>query len=249
MSEAKPSKIPMQPKLQLVKRKADDHTDPSILRRYQQMMGALMYAVTSTRPDLAYTACYLARFSHAPGPEHLAALKQVYHYLVGTCDYGIVLDGKPDLSLVAYSDSDWNNDINNCVSVTGFVITLCGSPIKWSSRKQTCVTLSSTDAVYLAVTETGRFVRAFRLLLVDLGFRLDGPALTINPPSNVRSKLHFRKAHAIVISTTITTGADEMDLECIPTADHPANLLTKALPFPKMSEFRDAFSVIQLSTC
>jgi hypothetical protein len=46
MADAKPAKIPMQPKLQLKK-----HMEPSSAAtqtRYQQMMGSLMYAVTGT---------------------------------------------------------------------------------------------------------------------------------------------------------------------------------------------------------
>jgi hypothetical protein len=158
--------------------------------------------------------------------------------------------------MIAYSDSDWNNDINNRISVTGFVITLCGVPVKWSSRKQTCVTLSSTDAEYFASMETGRFVRAFRHLLVDLGFHLDGPTtIRIDNQSAIKRALqspfqessrnrHIDNCHHWICQYV---EAGKMDLEYIPTADQMADLLTKVLPFPKMSEHRDALHIIQLS--
>jgi len=51
---------------------------------YQSMIGSLMYLVTGTRPDLAYTISFLAQFSSCPPDEHIKAAKHVFRYVNGT---------------------------------------------------------------------------------------------------------------------------------------------------------------------
>jgi len=48
---------------------------------YQSMIGSLMYLVTSTRPDLAYTILFLAQFSSCPTDEHIKAAKHLFRYV------------------------------------------------------------------------------------------------------------------------------------------------------------------------
>jgi hypothetical protein len=53
---------------------------------YQQIIGSLMYLVTGTRPDLAYTIAHLSQFNSSPSVIHLTTAKQVLGYLPGTKD-------------------------------------------------------------------------------------------------------------------------------------------------------------------
>ena len=89
---------------------------------YQEMVGSLMYATTTTRPDLTYRVSVLTRFSHDPAEKHWAGVKRVFRYLKGTLDFGLTFWG--DLTqlegftgsqfngglLIRYADSDWDED-------------------------------------------------------------------------------------------------------------------------------------------
>ena len=53
---------------------------------YQSAVGALMYAMLGTRPDIAYAITSLSQFSNNPGYVHWIALKRVLRYLRGTIE-------------------------------------------------------------------------------------------------------------------------------------------------------------------
>jgi hypothetical protein len=45
----------------------------------------------------------------------------------------------------------------------------CGGPISWSSKRQDCITLSSTEADYVALTHAGREAAWIHNLMTSLG--------------------------------------------------------------------------------
>ena len=54
---------------------------------YASVVGAIMYAMLGTRPDLAFAIGQLTRFNSNPGPQHVAALKRVLRYLRSSIDF------------------------------------------------------------------------------------------------------------------------------------------------------------------
>ena len=56
-------------------------------------------------------------------------------------------------SIKAYCNSDFAGDINRCKSVSGYVIYMNRMPISWRSKGQKSVSLSSTEAEYMGLSE------------------------------------------------------------------------------------------------
>ena len=56
---------------------------------YLSAIGALMYLVNSTRPDIAFAVNLLARHSAKPTKRHWVGVKIVLRYLIGTRDLGL----------------------------------------------------------------------------------------------------------------------------------------------------------------
>ncbi|CAI7872967.1 unnamed protein product [Closterium sp. NIES-53] len=80
---------------------------------YPELVGCLMYLMTSTRPDLAYPLSILARYV-APGkhrPEHWEAAKRVLRYLCSTSGMGLILGGRGLVVLTGYADASWVDDL------------------------------------------------------------------------------------------------------------------------------------------
>jgi hypothetical protein len=152
---------------------------------YAAAVGMLLYVSSNTRPDIQFAVHQVARFSHSPKVSHGQAIKRIVRYLVGTRDKGIRF--QPDLQqgLDCWVDADFAGlygyeDEQDPVSVksrTGFVLTLFGCPVLWSSKLQTDITLSSTAAEYVAFSMAMREMLPMRVLLQELSAKMDLPTL------------------------------------------------------------------------
>ena len=66
-----------------------DPAHPTLVKPYQKRVGALMYACTATRPDLAYAVHQHCRCLSRPTPELMAELDYVFSYLADNIMVGI----------------------------------------------------------------------------------------------------------------------------------------------------------------
>ncbi|GJU02551.1 zinc finger, CCHC-type containing protein [Tanacetum coccineum] len=117
---------------------------------YSRAIGCLMYAMTSTRPDIAYAVGRLSRFTSNPSRQHWKAITRVFKYLRGTKDYGLSYVGYPSV-LEGYSDASWINHVEDSSSTSGWVFLLGGGAISWASKKQTCITSSTMESEFVAL--------------------------------------------------------------------------------------------------
>jgi hypothetical protein len=155
MALSKPCDTPMAESLDLPKLES-----PTIDRTlYQRLVGSLMYAMISTRPDIAYATGLLAQHAANPGDEHWSAGKRVLRYLQGTKELGVVYRRSNPLKPLGYVDADYAGDKNTSRSTTGWTFLMAGGAVAWSSRKQPTVSLSSTEAEYVAAASAARDIR------------------------------------------------------------------------------------------
>ncbi|CAI7903286.1 unnamed protein product [Closterium sp. NIES-54] len=112
---------------------SDDFVEPSGL--HPELVGCLMYLMTSTRPDLAYPLSILARYV-APGrhrPEHWEAAKRVLRYLCSTSGMGLVLGGRGSVVLTGHADASWVDDLATQQSSQGYDFSLGSDSVSWRS--------------------------------------------------------------------------------------------------------------------
>ena len=253
MRDAKPASTPLVPNTVLEPGlvKPDEATS----RRYRQLIGSLTYAMTGTRPDLAFAVGYLGRFSEKPTSEHWAAGMHVLRYIAGTLDYGLAY-GQPgsDLVLRGYSDSTWISCPETSRSTNGYVITLGGCAIAWQSHRQSRIASSSTDAEYLGLTDCSKTIIGVRDLLGELGLTQNGPttlygdntganALARNPAAHQRTR-HVRLTEHLVREHV---AAGHVSIQYLPTDDMCADTLTKPLPAPAFIKFRAQLGVVKVN--
>ncbi|CAO2822826.1 unnamed protein product [Amaranthus hypochondriacus] len=105
----------------------------------------------------------------APSTDHYNALLHTLNYVYSTIGQGILLKASTQLSLQAFSDSDWASCPNSRRSVTGYILLLGNSPISWKSKKQATVSRSSSEAEYRALATASSEITWVVRLLEDLG--------------------------------------------------------------------------------
>ncbi len=125
---------------------------------YQQQIGSLMYLMTATRPDIAFSVSNCARFMSNPNKEHFNALNRIWQYVKTTKNKGLLYESSDDITLTlkGYVDSDWGGDFTTRKSTTGYLFLLGNAPISWSSKLQKSVAISSCEAEYMALKEAAK---------------------------------------------------------------------------------------------
>nr|GEV66525.1 zinc finger, CCHC-type [Tanacetum cinerariifolium] len=93
---------------------------------YSRVIGCLMYAMTCTRPDIAFAVGKLSRYTSNPGTQHWQAIQRVLKYLKKTMDYRLVYSGYP-LVLEGYTDASWISNTDDNSSTSDWVFQLGGA--------------------------------------------------------------------------------------------------------------------------
>ncbi|XP_019263601.1 PREDICTED: uncharacterized protein LOC109241328 [Nicotiana attenuata] len=119
-------------------------SDPSLYRR---LVGKLNF-LQNTRPDISFSVQHLSQFLQKPQVPHMMAALHVLRYLINDPAHSVLHSSSLDFSLLAYYDSDCASCVVSCKSVSGYYISLGGSPVSWKSKKQPTISLSSAEAEY-----------------------------------------------------------------------------------------------------
>ena len=65
-------------------------------------------------------------------------------------------------------DADWAGDTDTRRSHTGYILMMNG-PISWKSRRQLIVSLSTSEAEFVAASQAGQVALYLREILKDFG--------------------------------------------------------------------------------
>ena len=243
LNNIKTVKTPEDPSKKLQAEKGST-SDADFRKKYQAMVGSLMYLMTVSRPDIAHSVGVVSRYSANPSDDHMAAVVRIYAYLKSTMTLGLryspqIPGSTLSLSLSAFADSDWGGCPDTTRSTTGWLFMLNGGPISWSSKRQKTVALSSCEAEYMASTEAAKeaiWLKGFIQELELPGFKVDAIKLFID--NNAAMKLtknpefHGRTKHITMRHHFIRERVLEGDIVPvrIDSANNLADLFTKTLP-------------------
>jgi hypothetical protein len=106
-------------------------------------------------------------------------LLRVTKFVIDTKSFGLKvqprLDNNLGWDLSIFCDSNWAGDSETRVQVTGFIIYLLNVPICWRSKSQKGVTLLSTEAEYVAISEAVKELKFIYYLLSGLHIKVNLP--------------------------------------------------------------------------
>ena len=132
-----------------------DPTEPDVDEPFRSLVGHLMWLANQTRPDILNVVRAVARYSHAPKLVHWKAALHILMYVRFTSSYGITFQRgtASGVGLEVFVDLDFTSRATDRRSVSGGVVMCAGACVSFFSRTQKSVTLSSTEAEYVAITE------------------------------------------------------------------------------------------------
>ena len=89
----------------------------------------------------------------------MAAAEHVLQYLRDTWNESITYTrGFPNPNeLWGWVDADWAGDTDTRRSHTGYILIMNGGPVSWKSRRQDNVSLSTSEAEFVAANELSRY--------------------------------------------------------------------------------------------
>lgn len=253
MTDCKPKAVPISTCTQMTK--AGEPLDTSRYP-YSTLVGSLLYLSVCTRPDISQAVGALAKYLSCPTVDHWRIAVGVLRYIRGTANYGLWFGGNIDdtvskdvLELHGFCDADFAGDLDTRRSTTGYVFTLSGGAISWSSRRQQTVAASTTEAEYMSASAAVKEALWIRTLLNDMGlstgcieiFSDNQSAIKLakNPISSLRSKhidvhYHFTRERVALKEVVFTY---------LPTDKMIADVLTKAVPESKLNLCRHGMGI------
>ena len=236
-----PVDTPLKPGKRLSRRDCPSSIDPAVQRRYRMIIGYIGFLVQMSRPDLAFAYTELSKFLSCPGTTHLEQAERTLAYLNGTQTMGITYS-RPKFSnkvnlLEAWVDSDYAADPDTRRSVSGYVIVLNNGPVAWKSKRQSCVTLSSAEAEFVAASQCGVECLYLRALLRGFNYNQLYPttlwedneaaiAMSANPVAPDKSR-HIDTRYFFLRDMD---RAHVIKLRHVPGTENIADALTKSLP-------------------
>ena len=212
---------------------------PELVLPMQERIGCLMYATTSSRPDIAYAVHQLCKVMHRPTPALLAEINHLLTYLSRTASLGLTYESEPD-RLVGFADSSWEAK----TSTSGWVVSWQKAALTWGSRKQKSIALSTCEAEIIALSEASKDVVYLRKLVKGLGAPEETPsslstdstcarAVSYNPEHHDKMK-HVERRHFYVRDMVEKF---ELEVPYVPTKENPADFFTK--PMKNAAQFRE----------
>jgi hypothetical protein len=232
-------------------RNTGEATKPEI-KRYQEMVGSVLYTAIMLRPDVAYATSKLSHFLTNPSDKHKKAVERVIMYLYRT-RYDAIQYGNyngPDLTIAG--DASFADDPETRRSSHGYIAMLYGGAIFWKAARQSTVTTSTTEAELLALEHTTKEAMALRRFLEELALDLGelwtvwcDNQQTIRLVVGKNERINTRLRHVDIQNMWLRQeyAKGSFEVKYLETAIMPADGLTKSLTQQQFEKFKQLLNL------
>ena len=249
MSDCKPTSTPGYGPELSNNQPEDTLLDEEETRRYQGIVGCLMYIAQVLRYDIMYATSQLARPMAKPSKKHMVAAKHTLRYLAGTTDFSITYK-RGGFKLAAFSDSNWANNPDNGKSTSSYLTMLANAPLSFKSGLQGPTAMSTMEAELVASALAMKEAVFCSNMLTELGFGKEFAQVplycdntaTLHALGNrsFSSRTKHIALRFFFIRELVTEG--NISIHYIPTDDNPADIGTKHLNKHRFKHLMDLIS-------
>ena len=136
-------------------------------------------------------------------------------------------------------------------AISGYAFLIDGAVVSWASKKQEIISLSTTESEYVAITHATKEALWLRSFISQL-FAPFTEAIELNSDNQSAIALtrdhqyHARTKHIDIRFHFIRWVVEDKKIKLVycPTEDMVADVLTKALPSPKVKHFASALGLL-----
>ena len=243
--------LPLNPTLFEPLKEHEEELAPSQLKKYQSLVGSLLYINRCTRPEISIQVNLLGRRTSQASQNNLQAAMHVLRYLASSKEKGIIIKRVPggiktfqEKGVIkAYADASYGGE--QAKSQSGNLVTLNGQIIMWSSRRQDITAQSITEAEYIACSEATKDIRWLQQLMEEFPFQIQTKPAYLYSDNEAAVKLtktqtfHKRTRHIDHRYHYIRELTEQgmIQLQGITGKDNPSDILTKILPMSSVREW------------
>ena len=228
----------------------DTSAPPTRKSLYSSIIGSLIYAAHSVRPDIAYAVGVLSKFAAGPTEEHVQLALRVVRYLGTYPDLGLHYT-KDGGDIKGYADASFA-DREGMRSTSAVVWTMAGAPIIWRSSTQHRAAGATGEAEFLALSEASKDAVWLKSLHLEAGRPIRSPLPLYSDAtaalSYANDSSHHRRFRQVRINEQIVKDAivdGTVATEKVDTAEQLADSLTKAMPREKFEAHRRALHLTE----
>ena len=244
--------LPLNPILFNPPKETEEELVPDQLKKYQSLVGSLLYINRCTRPEISIQVNLLGRRTSRASHNNLRAAMHVLRYLASSKEKGIIIKqahggtmtNQEKKGLIkAYADASYGGE--QAKSQSGNLVTLSGQIVMWSSRRQDITAQSITEAEYIACSEATKDIRWLQQLLEEFPFQIQTKPAYLYSDNEAAVKLtktqtfHKRTRHIEHRYHYIRELTEQgmIQLQGITGKDNPSDILTKILPMSSVNEW------------
>ncbi|CAL1383145.1 unnamed protein product [Linum trigynum] len=131
--------------------------------------------------------------------------------------------------------------------MSDYVFTLGSSIVSWKETLQSIVTLSTTKAEYMALTETAKEGIWLKGLVGDLGLHHDQAVVYCDSLSAIclsKDQVQHERTNHIDVRYHFLRTEKRIKVKKVDTTDNPADMFTKPVPHGKFQHCLDLLNVL-----
>jgi Reverse transcriptase (RNA-dependent DNA polymerase) len=147
---------------------------------YRSIVGKLLFALKKTYPELANSVRMCAQHMDRPGNDHWRAIARIVGYLKHKANHGMIFRKPTDLDVIGFVNSNYASNKEDRKSISGYTVLVGGCLVSWASKGQPSVTLSSTEAEYVAASMCATEIKFVQMLMEELRVSPSSSTATLN---------------------------------------------------------------------
>ncbi|CAI7888106.1 unnamed protein product [Closterium sp. NIES-53] len=206
----------------------DEEAQEHVEEEYRQKVGSLQFAATTTRPDIAFACSKLGSGLTVRRDQYWREVDRCLAYLANIRDTPLEFGGgEESLKLVGYVDAD---DKQNRTSMGGYVFVFEGAALSYKEGRR---------LRFLLVEFWQLDAGTPTVLRVD-----NNSAITAAEGMGLTGNLKYMERRQAWLQYMVKRG--KFSLRYIPTAEQPADFLTKTLHYPAFNRCSVAIGQVRL---